>query len=292
MTPSTRPDRPARPVRRATVQRTERLSPHLVRVTLQGDDLAQLPELAFTDHYVKLLFAPEGADYAAPFDPDEVQATRPREQWPVTRTYTIHGLDRDAGTLLVDFVVHGDEGLAGPWAQRARPGDQIQFRGPGGAWAPAPDAAAHVLVGDESAWPAIQASLQRLPQGRPAHVLLEVENAAEHLPVPELPGVQVTWVHRDDHGGEFGSGLVQAVLALPELPAATHWFVHGNAEMIKQVRRHLFVELQVPREQVSISGYWRPGQNEDAWQAGKREFNAAMEAEQDGGTQNPASGGR
>lgn len=261
--------------------RTEQLTPHLVRVTLQGNDLSQLPDLAFTDHYVKLLFAPQGADYEVPFDIEQVQATHPRDQWPLTRTYTIHGLDREAGTMLVDFVVHGDEGLAGPWAQRAKPGDIIQFRGPGGAWAPAADADAHVLVGDESAWPAIQASLQRLPQGRPAHVLLEVEDADEHLPVPERPEVQTTWVHRVEHGGEFGRGLVEAVRALPPLPAGTHWFVHGNAEMIKQVRRRLFVELQVRREHVSISGYWRPGHNEDAWQAGKREFNAAMEAEQD-----------
>lgn len=57
-------------------------------------------------------------------------------------------------------------------------------------------------------------------------------------------------------------------------------FVHGNADMIRDLRRYLFLERQVPRERASISGYWRSGQNEDAWQAGKRDFNAQMERDE------------
>ena len=59
-----------------------------------------------------------------------------------------------------------------------------------------------------------------------------------------------------------------------------HAFIHGNADMIKELRAWLFVEHQVPRQNVSISGYWRTGQDEDAWQATKQDFVASMEAEQ------------
>ena len=68
--PQTRRKRVARTVE---VVRTEWLAPSMVRVIFTGDDLRQLPELTFTDHYVKLIFPPEGADYRWPFDPDELR---------------------------------------------------------------------------------------------------------------------------------------------------------------------------------------------------------------------------
>jgi NADPH-dependent ferric siderophore reductase len=277
---TTKPARPARPVRTATVVSTEQLSASYVRVVLTGDDLAQLPELEHTDHYVKLLFAPPGADYAWPFDPAEIRATKPQEQWPVTRTYTIRSFDRATRRLALDFVVHGSDGLAGPWAAAARPGDTIGFMGPGGAWSPDPDAEVHLLVGDESAAPAIAAALESLAPGTRAEVFLEVADAASHLPVPELPGTTVTWVHRSDAGGAHGQALCHAVRSAGVPEGRLSAFVHGNADMVKDLRRYLFLEQGVPRSDVSISGYWRTGQDEDAWQAGKRAFNEQMEREE------------
>ena len=75
----------------------------------------------------------------------------------------------------------------------------------------------------------------------------------------------------------------------PPVPARDlHAFVHGNAEMIKDLRRYLFLESGVDRANVSISGYWRTGQTEDDWQAGKRAFNEAMEAEEAAAEQSSA----
>ena len=83
--PTPRPtpgSRPKRALRTATLLSSEQLSDSYVRVLLTGDDLDQLPDLAFTDHYVKLLFAPAGADYTWPFDPEEIKASRPRTSGP------------------------------------------------------------------------------------------------------------------------------------------------------------------------------------------------------------------
>lgn len=263
-----------------TVLRTEQVARDLVRVFLGGEQLDRVPDLTCTDHYVKLIFAAPGTHDVWPFDPDELRATRPREQWPVTRTYTIRSLDRVAAELAIDFVVHGDEGLAGPWAAHARPGDQIGFFGPGGAWAPNPDADVHLLVGDEAAAPAIAAALEALPTGARAAVFLEVADADADVPLPTGNGIDVTWVRRSDHGGEYALPLARAVRAAQWPQGRVEAFVHGNAAMIKDLRRYLFLERGLPRDQVSISGYWRSGQNEDAWQAGKREFVAAMEQEE------------
>jgi NADPH-dependent ferric siderophore reductase len=274
------PPRPKRVMRSATVLSTEQLSDSYVRVVLTGDDLAQLPELQHTDHYVKFLFAPVGADYAWPFDPDEIRSSRTSDLWPVTRTYTIRSFDRAAQQLVIDFVVHGSEGLAGPWAASARPGDTIGFMGPGGAWAPDLDAEVHLFVGDESAAPAIAAALEYLPAGARAEVFLEVADPSSHLPLPEAPGVSVTWVHRSDDASSYGEALRRAVRAAGVPAGKLCAFVHGNADMVKDLRRFLFLEQEVPRQAVSISGYWRTGLDEDAWQSGKRAFNEKMEHEE------------
>ena len=107
--------------------RTERLTPHMQRVVFGGEDLAEFAADTYTDHYLKLLFPAPGASYPEPFDLERIREEFPREQWPVTRTYTVRDWDAERRELTVDFVVHGDEGLAGPWAARARAGDGLHF---------------------------------------------------------------------------------------------------------------------------------------------------------------------
>lgn len=59
-------------------------------------------------------------------------------------------------------------------------------------------------------------------------------------------------------------------------------FVHGEAGFVKDLRKLLLIDRALPRDRVSISGYWRTGHDEDGWQAGKRDWNRQVEAEQDG----------
>jgi NADPH-dependent ferric siderophore reductase len=273
-----RPGRKPRKLYSAQVVRTERLTPHMQRVVLGGAGLAGFPAGTCTDHYVKLLFPAEGVTYPEPFDLERVRAEFPREQWPVTRTYTVRSWDPEHRELTVDFVIHGDEGLAGPWALRARPGDTVRFLGPGGAYRPDATADWHLLAGDESALPAIAAALEALPRGAVAHAFVEVAGPEEEQKIDS--DVEVTWLHRGDR--PVGERLVDAVRGLAFPAGRVHAFVHGEAGWVKEVRRLLRVEHRVPREDLSISGYWRVGHDEDGWQASKREWNARVEAEQEG----------
>ncbi|WP_067814789.1 siderophore-interacting protein [Actinomadura kijaniata] len=261
-----------------TVLRTEQITPHMIRVVLGGEGLAEFAAGEFTDHYVKLLFPQPGVVYPEPFDMARIREEMPREQWPVTRTYTVRAWDPGTRELAVDFVYHGEEGLAGPWARGAKPGDRIRFLGPGGAYAPAAEADWHLLVGDESALPAIAASLERLPGGAPARVFLEVEDPLEEQDLKAPGGAEIVWLHRG--AGRVGEALVAAVREL-EFPAGrVHAFVHGEAGFVKELRRFLRVDRGLPLEQLSISGYWRLGRDEDGWQAGKREWNQRIEEEE------------
>ncbi|MBR8640821.1 siderophore-interacting protein [Streptomyces tuirus] len=273
-------ERPGRQPRRpysAQVVRTERLTPHMQRVVLGGEGLAGFAADTCTDHYVKLLFPPEGVTYPDPFDMQRVRDELPREQWPVTRTYTVRQWDPEHRELTLDFVVHGDEGLAGPWAARVQPGETVLFMGPGGAYAPDPDADWHLLVGDESALPAIACALEALPRGARAYAFVEISGPEEEQKIDS--DVDVVWLHRGDR--PLGEALVEAVRSLEFPEGRVHAFVHGEAHFVKELRGLLRVERHIPREDLSISGYWRRGHNEDGWQASKREWNARVEAEQE-----------
>jgi NADPH-dependent ferric siderophore reductase len=274
--------RAPRPAHSATVTETSQLSRDMVRITLSVDTSAgfSFENLTETDHYVKLLFPPVGASYAWPFDPAAVREELPREEWPVMRTYTLRSWDAAAGTVDIDFVTHGDTGLAGPWATAAEPGDQIGFMGPGGAWHPEGNV---VFAGDEAAAPAIFAGIEAMPQDATATAFVEVADADSHLDAPSHPGLTLHWVERN--GATHGTELVRAVKET-ELPApGTKWFIHGVAEMIRDLRRFLFVDSGVEKSDVSISGYWRLGMVEDEWQASKREFNEENEAAEAAATQ-------
>lgn len=228
----------------------------MVRVVLTGESLREIAHLTLADHYVKLKFGD------------------------AMRAYTIRSFDRSANELALDFVVHGDQGLAGPWAAAAQPGDQVSFVGPGGDWKPAPDADVHLFVGDESAIPAIAVGLESLPQSARAVVFLEVASPTHHQEMPLTANTTITWVHRDDAGLSYGEALTAAVIAADFPAGVVEAFVHGNADMVKPLRRYLFKERGMDRSRVSISGYWRSGLTDEAWRAMKREFTAQMDAEE------------
>ncbi|HEU5030430.1 MAG TPA: siderophore-interacting protein [Spirillospora sp.] len=275
---ATEPVRKGRRLNRGTVLRTERLTPHMIRVVLGGESLAGFGAGAFTDHYVKLLFPQPGVEYPEPFDMEKVRAEMPRDQWPSVRTYTVRAWDPDAVELTIDFVHHGDKGIAGPWAASVRPGEEIFFNGPGGAYAPSADAGWHLLVGDESALPAIAASLERIPAGAPARVFIEVAGPEEEQDLRAPAGTELVWLHRD--GGQVGDLLVEAVQKLDFPEGDVHAFVHGEANFVKALRRHLRVDRGLPMERLSISGYWRRGRDEDGWQSSKRDWNREVEEEE------------
>jgi NADPH-dependent ferric siderophore reductase len=271
----TAPSRPRRRPKTTTVLETERLSPHLIRVVVGGEDLDGFGAGEFTDHYVKLQIPPAGAEYDAPFDMEEIRERYPREQWPRVRTYTVREWDPQALRLTLDFVVHGDEGVAGPWAESARPGDVLQLMGPGGGYAPSPGADWHLMVGDLSVIPAIAASLGRIPAGRPVHVLIEVPGPEDEVALETAGDLHLTWLHGDGRG----QTLVPAVRDLEFPDGEVDVFVHGEATVVREIRRHLVVERGLPRDAMSASGYWKCDADDEAWRAVKAEFNREADEE-------------
>lgn len=265
------PARKPRPQRVLTVDSTERLGPHLVRIILAGESLADFGAEEYTDAYVKLLFVDSSLGLEPPYDLAALRESAPADRQPVTRTYTVRAIDRAARRLAIDFVTHGDTGFAGPWAQSARPGDRAVVMGPGGGYAPDAGAGWHLLAGDLSAAPAIAGALEALPSSAKGVALLEVELEEDVLELSAPAGVEVSWlVNPDTDDVDF---LARAVDAAPwpteEAKGAVQVFAHGERESIKAVRKVL-KQRGTPRDAISISGYWARGRTEDAFQAEKK----------------------
>lgn len=243
----------------ATVIEIGDLCPGMARVRLHASDLDH--ETTASDHYVKLIL--------------------PADSGPVRRSVTVRDWDPERHELTLNIVTHGG-GPLGDWLATARPGDAIDFQGPGRTWGPTPEMTRLLLVGDEAASAAIARTIELAAPGTQIDAYLEVADAAHQMPMP--PGARVHWVHRADRHTEAAPGLalVEAVraYALPADPTGFAAFVHGNADMIRDVRRWLFVDHDIPRDQVSISGYWRFGHTDETWRAHKKQFNAQLEAEE------------
>ncbi|MEE2569862.1 siderophore-interacting protein [Pseudarthrobacter sp. J64] len=262
--------RRARPIITLTVLRREQLSAHMIRIVAGGPGFGQFVNNGFVDRYVKISFLQPGVEYPQPLDLMAIKETMPREQWPVTRTYTIRWVDEAAQELAIDFVNHGDEGLAGPWAANARPGDTFSFSGPGGAYNPDPDADWYLYAGDEAAIPAIAAAIESLPAHARGLAFLEVDSEAEVQDIKAPAGLDLRWIFR--RGGPAGAPeFLATAVRTARWPAGTvQVFAHGERGSMKALREVFFSERGLERKQVSLSGYWAQGRVEDDFQAEKK----------------------
>ncbi|KQQ28474.1 siderophore-interacting protein [Frondihabitans sp. Leaf304] len=268
------------------VERSERLSPHLVRIHLGGDAFeafiagASPEKIRATDKYVKFLFAQPGSGLEPPYDLEALRERLDPADLPVRRTYTVRSVDEAARTIAVDFVVHGDEGVAGPWAAAAQPGDRVALSGPGGLYFPDEDpATTHVFLGDDSALPAVAAALEALaatvPDAR-GTALIEVATAADELALTAPAGVEVRWLHRDGDATP-GEPLVAATTQFAATTGRVRVFAHGERSAMKAIRRILVDDWALDRSDFSLSAYWALGRAEDRFQAEKREPIGALE---------------
>lgn len=307
--PSTR-TRPPYILARAEVRGVERVSPNFVRITLGGAELDEFgtPGDVY-DARVKLVFPPaSGVLPAIDRDTDDWWASYlafPEGERGSMRTYSVRSLHvTDAGTeVVIDFVLHLAPGLTGPaslWASRAMVGDELLIVGPrrgraersGIEYAPA-GASSVVLVGDETAAPAIARILEDAPRELRGIAFIEVPEAGDELSIDAPAGVEVHWLARGDaaHGlrliptvldylGDTGhdeitvqdadgedmvwetpiySGSGEEVVTSSGTEDDRYFWIAGESGVVTTLRRHLVKELGIDRSQVAFMGYWRRG---------------------------------
>jgi NADPH-dependent ferric siderophore reductase len=218
-------------VHRAAVLSTERLTPRMRRVTLRADDLRGVVIRPAQD--VELLLREESGRR-------------------VKRRYTIRHARPDRGELDLDVLLHG-AGAGARWGATAEPGDEVEFQGPRGKLELRP-APVHLLVGDESALPAIAAICEALPSGERAVAVVEVRDGSDELPVP---GADVQWVHRGD-AAPGGSEHLSAAIAGLAVPDRCRGYLMGESRAMVTLRG-LLEDRGVAHDAIFVKGYWNRG---------------------------------
>ncbi|MDO5743981.1 MAG: siderophore-interacting protein [Micrococcaceae bacterium] len=265
-----RPARPVRPQVVLEVLASERLNPHMMRLTFGGPGFVNFQDKAVSDRYVKILFTKPELGLVPPYDLDALREQLPPEDFPVRRTYTLRHVDLEAETLQIDFVIHGDQGLAGPWAQNAKVGDQICFTSPGGLYTPNPEFDRHLLVGDETALPAISAAVEDMTPEMMGDIYLEVPGPESEVELDAPAGIAVHWLHRGGYFTPENTRLEAVVREAPWPEGTVQVFAHGERETMKSLRAYLHGERGVDRKAMSLSAYWAYGRAEDEFQAEKQ----------------------
>ncbi len=231
------------------VRRSERLTPRMVRVTLGGDELSGFPGDG-PDRRIKMFFPAPGQDRpAVPRASTGGPVWPAGEARPAIRTYTVRRFDAGAGELDVDFVLHG-EGPATEWARDAAPGAWVGVSEPGGRWEPDPAADFQVVIGDETALPAVATVLEAIGDV-PALVVVEIADAAEEQALAR----PVTWVHRG--AAEPGVPLMAAVQQAAFPAGRGQAWLSGESACVKDLRQHLLRDRGLDRRAVYATGYWR-----------------------------------
>lgn len=242
--------------RRVRVVTIDALTPHLLRVVLGGDELDGF-EITAPASSVRLLLPPPGSDELVMVTWTGNQFELPDGSRPPIRTFTPRRFDDERNELTIDVVLH-DHGAATDWVRTAEPGDEVAISGPGRSDDLDPDSRSHLLVGDESAIPAIAQLLEWIPDDRTVEAHIEVRSDDARLELPEHPNATVEW-HVASDGAAPGDAMVDALLAVEEL--ADEVWVAGEAAAVQRLRKHLFDERGRDRSSVTARGYWKQGRS-------------------------------
>ncbi|MDB5995616.1 MAG: NADPH-dependent ferric siderophore reductase [Pseudomonas sp.] len=242
--------------RRLEVLRVVDLTPRMRRITVGGPELAGFVSLGSDDH-VKLLFPQNAAEQAA-LETLVLGAGKDDGPKPAMRDYTPRRYDLDTLELDIDFVLHGD-GPASTWAEQAQPGQFLHIGGPRGSMIVPDMFDSYLLIGDETAIPAIARRLEGLAANRRALVVIEVENGAEQQKLESPAQVNVIWVLRE--GGR--NNLLTTVKELQVPEGDLYAWVATESKVSRQIRRVLLDEHGLNDQFVKAAGYWRLDDSEE-----------------------------
>ncbi|MFD1814962.1 siderophore-interacting protein [Rhodococcus gannanensis] len=258
----------------ARVLGSKQISPHFVRVTVGGPDLHSYASLGFDQWFRLFLRTPEQSELRLPTSTSKLwyaqylamsKATRP-----VIRNYTVRSfrtaeaaLHGDTPEIDIDFVCHGsaDAGDAGPastWAQSVSPGEDVALLDEGLIHNPLPEARQLLLVGDESALPAIAGILESSPDDARGDAFVEVPDADDIQEIRVPDGMTLHWLPRRDPHDRPGTLALETVRAAG-LDLPDYAFVAGEQALASGVRRFLVTDLGMPKTEVAFTGFWRHG---------------------------------
>jgi NADPH-dependent ferric siderophore reductase len=247
-----------------TVSGRERIGPHFVSITLAGKDFQHLEQVGY-DQAGRLFFAGPGQrEVVLPSSERWMlqQAVQSGKRRARVRSYSIRRFRPEMSAFDIEISVHEeqDPGPGSAWAQAAEPGDAVAFLDEGCGYVPTPGAAWQLLVGDESALPAVLTILEQSADALPTEVFLEVpssEDVRDGITAP--PTAKIHWLPRNDPSAKPGTLALRAVRDAELSPGPFYTWVAGESTLASGVRRHLVNDRGVSKSDIAFRGYWRHG---------------------------------
>ncbi|MGB3816957.1 siderophore-interacting protein [Achromobacter pulmonis] len=241
-----------------TVARVERIAGLLARITFTGEDLHDFVSASFDDH-VKLFFPADPSQPPAlpEVGPDGITFPEGMPR-PAARDYTPRRFDATRQELDIDFVLHGD-GPAATWAEQATVGQRLGIGGPRGSFVVPAGFDWHVLIGDETALPAIARRLEELPNTTQALVRVEVPSAGNEIPLTTRAQASVRWLHRNGTAAGYSTLLLEAARELTLPAGAGYVWVAAESAVAKAVREIMVAQHGIDKRRIRAASYWKRG---------------------------------
>ncbi len=231
----------ARPVP-ITVTFSQELTPRTRRITFEGPIIANSDRPA---SYLALYFTEPEDDWVASGIGDP----------PAKRTYTPRYVRPECRSMTIDFVLHG-HGMATEWARTARAGDVIWAGNITGGYDVPADLEHLVLVGDDTAIPAIGTVLEAIPAQIRTTVIIEIVDEDDERDPSDTVACDPIWLHRGTDVTAVGEQMLNLVRSIA-VPHGAHWWIAGEREAVRSIRDHLIEVRHVPREHIAADAYWR-----------------------------------
>jgi NADPH-dependent ferric siderophore reductase len=249
------------------------VSTHLRCISIQHEAIKKAGPVPPGAHFKLFIPKDKTRGIAAP----DLSTGRPlwhnENEKPFVRTYTIRRLDREMGTLDVEFVLHGDNGPASGWAGSAAIGDYLAIGIKFGKRMP-DRADWYLFAGDETALPAIAAMLEALPAKAKGIALLEIEKPADAFIINTNSAVAIRWLSREGTPPEQSELLLNTIkdIVQPDpMPNTRHVWIAGENNMVRATRKYAMEQLGLNREELHATVYWKAGLSEDALQKIRRD---------------------
>lgn len=244
--------------RKVTVSHVQDLSPTLRRIVFTGDSLKDFVSASFDDH-IKMFF------HADPTFPVVLPELTERglifpevESKPIARDYTPRYFNTDKGELTIDFVLH-ETGYATTWAKQAKVGQELGIGGPRGSMVQPLAFEHYVLIGDDTAIPAIARRLEELPTHAHALVWIEVESEQDRVDLHSAADVQVHWLYRQGQQAGQLTLFLEALAAHQFSDHDFHTWIAAETHVARQLRKEMLEKYGAQKQWTKASGYWKKG---------------------------------
>ncbi len=236
----------------ARIIRATDIAPRMRRVTLGGEGLQPLLGNVLPADALKLYLPLPGEKGFMPkmFD---LLGRSPQHH---LRAYTIRHFNPDALELDIDVFLHGNT-PGSVWARAVQAEEQVGFIGPRHDFQPPTHAAWYLLAGDESALPAIASIVESLPAGTQADVFIEVEDAADELPIETQAKANIQWLHRGKSTTHQSKLLETAIRSSTAHTGDGYCWVAGESGVVRGIRNYLQNERRLNKKAINALGYWK-----------------------------------